>query len=82
VGYSTIMWVYLGWYAGVRVGFGKYRIPEAVMVILVGVFLGWITGLNSTTAVKDAAKLAQWSPPQFVADELFAGKWNADYKKQ
>jgi AGZA family xanthine/uracil permease-like MFS transporter len=28
VGYSAIMWVFLGWYAGIKIGYGKYRCPE------------------------------------------------------
>jgi hypothetical protein len=35
--------VYLGWYAGVRLGWGKWRLPEAVQVILIGVIMGWAT---------------------------------------
>lgn len=40
VGFNAIMWMYLGWYAGIKVGYLNYRIPEALMVILVGVILG------------------------------------------
>jgi len=40
VGYYAILWVYLGWYAMIKVGWGKYRIPEALMVIIVGTALG------------------------------------------
>jgi hypothetical protein len=71
----TILWVYLGWYAGIRVGYGSFRIPQAVMIILVGVALGWATGLNTSSVVKEAAKLAEWSPPKFTAKELFAGTY-------
>ncbi|KAL3902717.1 MAG: hypothetical protein SGARI_005702 [Bacillariaceae sp.] len=63
VGYNTIMWVYLGWYANVRVGWGKFRCPEALQVILVGVILGWATGLNQPQDVKDAAELVKWWGP-------------------
>ena len=63
VGYNAIMWVYLGWYSKVRVGWGNWRIPEACMVILVGVVLGWATGLNQGQAVKDAAALVTWWGP-------------------
>jgi adenine/guanine/hypoxanthine permease len=63
VGYSAIMWVYLGWYANVRMGFGKYRLPEAVQVILVGVILGWATGLNDPQATKDATQYVRWWGP-------------------
>jgi len=54
VGYYCIMWVYLGWYAGVKFGYGWFRIPEAVMVILVGIILGWATGLNEKERVRNA----------------------------
>jgi adenine/guanine/hypoxanthine permease len=63
VGYSTIMWVYLGWYANVRIGYGKYRIPEAVQVILIGVILGWATGLNNPQTTIDATQYVRWWGP-------------------
>ena len=63
VGYSCIMWVYLGWYANIRIGYGSFRLPEALQVILVGVILGWATGLNSPEATKEAAQLVQWWGP-------------------
>ena len=72
VGYYTIMWVFLGWYAGVRVGYGKFRLPEALQVILVGVILGWATGLNKPEAVQQAATLVRWWGPDWSANELFA----------
>jgi len=72
VGYMTILWVYLGWYAGVKVGYGRYRCPEALMVILVGVILGWATGLNQPQAVKDAAQLVRWWGPVWSGGDLFA----------
>jgi AGZA family xanthine/uracil permease-like MFS transporter len=72
VGYLAIMWVYLGWYAGVKIGWGKFRIPEAVTVILVGVVMGWITGLNDASAVRSASKLVKWSAPVWSGDDLFA----------
>ncbi|KAL3923999.1 MAG: hypothetical protein SGILL_001311 [Bacillariaceae sp.] len=71
VGYMTIMWVYLGWYARVRVGWGKYRCPEALQVILIGIILGWATGLNTPEATQDAAKLVQWWGPSWTASEIF-----------
>ncbi len=71
VGYSAITWVYLGWYAGVRVGYGKYRVPEALQVILVGVLLGWATGLNDPQATRDAAKLVKWWGPVWTAGDMF-----------
>jgi len=39
---------------------------------LVGVILGWATGLNETQAVQDAAKLVKWWGPVFAADDLFS----------
>jgi len=71
VGYSTIVWVFLGWYSGVRLGFGGFRLPEALQVILIGVILGWATGLNEPQVVKDAAKLVKWWGPVFTAKEMF-----------
>ena len=72
VGYSTIMWVYLGWYSFVRCGVGNWRCPEALQVILVGIFLGWTSGLNNKQTVREAAKLVKWWGPTWSADELFA----------
>jgi AGZA family xanthine/uracil permease-like MFS transporter len=71
VGYSAIMWVYLGWYAGVRIGYGKFRLPEALQVILVGVILGWATGLNDPQDVKEAAKLVKYWGPVWTAGDMF-----------
>lgn len=71
VGYYAIMWVFIGWYAGVRVGYGKFRLPEALQVILVGTALGWMTGLNSGEMVKEAASLVKWWGPDWSANELF-----------
>lgn len=71
VGYYTIMWCFLGWYSGVRVGFGKYRCPEALQVIIVGIILGWATGLNKSEAVTDAADLVKWWGPAWSGKELF-----------
>lgn len=71
VGYSAIMWVFLGWFAGVRVGFGGYRIPEALQVILVGVILGWATGLNDPQTTQDAAELVKWWGPVWSAGDMF-----------
>jgi AGZA family xanthine/uracil permease-like MFS transporter len=73
VGYYTITFVFLGWYAGVRVGYKWFRLPEALQVILVGVWLGWATGLNEGQAVKDAAKLVKWWGPDWSASELADG---------
>jgi adenine/guanine/hypoxanthine permease len=72
VGYYCIVWVFLGWYSGVRVGYGNFRLPEALQVILVGVILGWATGLNETQTVRDAAKLVKWWGPVFAAKDLFS----------
>jgi adenine/guanine/hypoxanthine permease len=55
--------VYLGWYANVQMGYGKYRLPQAMQVILVGVILGWATGLNTPQATKDATKYVKWWGP-------------------
>lgn len=59
VGFNAILWMYLGWYANIKVGFGGFRIPEACQVILVGMALGWISGLNEPETTKDAAKLVR-----------------------
>lgn len=68
VGYSCLAWVYLGWYAKVRIGYGKWRCPEALQVILIGVILGWATGLNDPETLKSAASLVRWLGPDC--------KWN------
>ena len=72
VGYYAITWVFLGWYAGVKLGWGKYRVPEAVMVMLVGTILGWATGLNQPNTVKEAALLVKWWGPVWSATDLFS----------
>ena len=72
VGYYAIMFVFIGWYAGVRVGYRSFRLPEALQVILVGTALGWATGLNSGERVKEAATLVKWWGPDWSADELFS----------
>jgi AGZA family xanthine/uracil permease-like MFS transporter len=71
VGYNAIMWMYLGWYSGVRVGYGKWRVPEALQVIIIGCALGWATGLNEGQTVKDAADLVKWWGPYWSAKDLF-----------
>lgn len=63
VGYNCILWVFLGWYCGIRVGYKDYRIPEAMQVILVGIILGWATGLNQGSTTQEAAKLVKWWGP-------------------
>jgi len=63
VGYNAILWVYLGWYAGVRVGYKNFRLPEALQVIIVGVIMGWATGLNKSEATANASKLVKWYGP-------------------
>ena len=63
VGYNTIMWVYLGWYAGVRIGYKNFRLPEALQVIIVGVIMGWATGLNKPEDTQAASKLVKWYGP-------------------
>lgn len=72
VGYMAIIWVYLGWYAGIKIGYGRYRCPEALAVILVGTILGWATGLNQPQAVVDASQLVKWWGPVWTAPDLFA----------
>lgn len=72
VGYSTVMWVFIGWYAGVRLGYGSIRCPEALQVILIGIVLGWATGLNDKETVQSASELVKWWGPDWSADELFA----------
>ncbi|CAM9701771.1 unnamed protein product [Ascophyllum nodosum] len=57
---ATITFLFLGWYANVRIGWGNFKIPKALQVILVGVILGWITGLNKSSDVKDTADLVKW----------------------
>jgi len=71
VGYQALIWVFLGWYAGIRVGIGNYRIPEALMVIIVGTVLGWSTGLNDGDKVDAALDLVKWWGPVWSADDLF-----------
>lgn len=71
VGYPAILFVFLGWYAGVRFGFGNYRLPEALQVILVGMIMGWSTGLNEKQSVRDAADLVKWYGPDWSADDMF-----------
>lgn len=68
----TIMWAYLGWYSGIKIGYGGYYIPEALMVILSGVILGWATGLNQPEQVQQAATLVKWWGPVWTADEMFS----------
>jgi adenine/guanine/hypoxanthine permease len=71
VGYYAIMFVFIGWYAGVKVGYGFFRLPEALQVILVGAILGWVTGYNSSQNLRDAADLVKWYGPDWAAKELF-----------
>ncbi|CAN0464065.1 unnamed protein product, partial [Scytosiphon promiscuus] len=40
-------------------------------VIIVGVALGWITGLNKSEAVDDAADLVKWHGPVWTGSEVF-----------
>jgi len=71
VGYPAVVFVYLGWFAGIKLGWGKWQIPEALMVILVGIVLGWATGLNKPEETERAAKLVQWWGPNWAAKEVF-----------
>jgi AGZA family xanthine/uracil permease-like MFS transporter len=71
VGFNTIFWVYLGWYAHVRVGVGKWRMPEALQVIFVGVMLGWATGLNSSELLRVSVQSVGWIGPVWSGPEVF-----------
>ena len=71
VGYPAIVWVFLGWFSGIKLGWGKWQMPEALTVICVGVILGWATGLNQPEAVKDAAKLVIWWGPSWAGPYVF-----------
>ncbi|CAM9416209.1 unnamed protein product, partial [Ascophyllum nodosum] len=62
--------LFLGWHANVRLCWGKFKIPEAVQVLLVGATLGWITGLNKLSDVNDAAKLVKWYGSTWTGDEI------------
>jgi AGZA family xanthine/uracil permease-like MFS transporter len=42
------------------------------MVIIVGVILGWATGLNQPEQVEQAAQLVKWWGPVFTAGEMFS----------
>lgn len=46
--------------------------PEALQVIVVGVALGWATGLNKGKSVEEAAGLVKWWGPDWSADDLIA----------
>jgi len=71
VGFNALLWMYLGWYSGVKIGFGNWRLPEAVTVIGVGMVLGWMTGLSDKQDVRDAAKLVKWWGPVWTGRDLF-----------
>jgi adenine/guanine/hypoxanthine permease len=87
VGYNAIIWVYLGWYAQIRMGYGWFRVPEACQVILVGAILGWATGLNTGAAVSDAASLVKWYGPGeqtclgFVNNVMFLVQWQLRFSE-
>jgi adenine/guanine/hypoxanthine permease len=72
VGYNAMMWAFLGWYSGVRIGYGSFKLPEALQVILVGVILGWATGLNTTEVVTKATEHCKWWGPDWSAGDLFS----------
>ncbi|CAM9100814.1 unnamed protein product [Discosporangium mesarthrocarpum] len=72
VGFITVFTMFLGWHANVRIGWGNCRMPEALQVILVGIALGWITGLNKPETVRDARDLVVWYGPDWSGKELFA----------
>ncbi|CAM9711568.1 unnamed protein product [Ectocarpus sp. 12 AP-2014] len=70
VGFLTITTLFLGWYANVRIGWGDYRCPEALQVIIVGVVLGWATGLNESEDVDAAADLVKWYGPTWTGGDM------------
>ncbi|CAM9279105.1 unnamed protein product [Ectocarpus sp. 8 AP-2014] len=70
VGFLTITTLFLGWYANVRIGWGNYRCPEALQVIIVGVILGWATGLNESEDVDSAADLVKWYGPTWTGGDM------------
>ncbi|CAD7700422.1 unnamed protein product [Ostreobium quekettii] len=72
VGYMATAWVFLGWYAGVRIGWGKFKVPEALQVIVIGVILGWATDLSKSEDVDDGADLVKWYGPDWSWTDLFA----------
>lgn len=73
VGFMTITALFLGWYSNIRVGWGNYRVPAALQVIIVGVALGWITGLNKSEDVDDAADLVKWYGPAWTGGDMGKG---------
>lgn len=72
VGFNTLMWVYLGWYAGVRLGYKNIRLPEALQVILVGVIMGWATGVNTPAATAAASESVKWYGASWCGADVFA----------
>ncbi|CAM9464400.1 unnamed protein product [Ascophyllum nodosum] len=80
VGFSTITFLFLGWHANIRLSWGNIRVPEAVQIILVGVTLGWITGLNKSSDVTDAAKLVKWYGPTWAGNDMIKNfSYTKDY---
>ena len=75
VGINALFWVYLSWYANVRIGWGKWRMPEALQVLIVGVVLGWATGLNDPQLVKESAQFVGWVGPSWAGSQL----WGDDF---
>lgn len=75
VGMNALFWVYLSWYANVRVGWGDWRMPEALQVLLVGVILGWATGLNDLSQLHDASQQVGWTGPSWAGSQL----WGNDF---
>merc|ERR1711988_204099 len=72
IGFNTLLWVYLGWYAGVRLGYKSFRLPEALQVILIGVIMGWATGVNTPDAVVDASASVKWYGATWCGGDVFA----------
>ncbi|CAM9464258.1 unnamed protein product [Ascophyllum nodosum] len=78
VGFLTITFVFLSWHSNVRLSWGNVKIPEVMQVILVGIGLGWLTGLNKSSDMGHAADLIKWYGPtwagQDIADNLSSTK--------
>lgn len=46
-------------------------LPIALVALLIGTALGWITSLNQASAVRDAARLIKGYPPVFPIRDIF-----------
>ncbi|CAM9915474.1 unnamed protein product, partial [Ascophyllum nodosum] len=59
---------------------GNFKIPEVLQVILVGVVLGWMTGLNNFSEVGDARDLVKWYGPTWAGKDIVEKLYDAkDY---